>query len=375
MGKAEKSKESWQERRKKIGKKWHVPFICVEWICEQVSYLLDKSAIFEILEYAGRLTVLIAVIFYIKGCPERQMQSTNLRMQVENLRQQLANEQKAKHYQAWQVINMAQGKPGSGGRKDALEDLHKDRVSLFGVDISKAFLEKLNLEKGDLPRANFYGTWLWEANFSEANLHDANFAGAFIEDSNLAQAYLADANFTTAKLHNVNLAGTRLHRANLTGAILGGANLTGAYLTDANLAGARLTDANLVGANLGGANLVGTKLHRANLAGTRLHRANFTGAILWDANLAGASLSGANLTRAELHKADLTDIKGWRSITSMESANLYGVRNPPDGFIEWAKEHGALSAISEEFMRWEKMQEKRKEIEIKKQQRILEKGR
>lgn len=39
----------------------------------------------------------------------------------------LADDQrKAKHYQAWQAISDAQGKPGSGGRRTALEDLHKD---------------------------------------------------------------------------------------------------------------------------------------------------------------------------------------------------------------------------------------------------------
>ena len=40
---------------------------------------------------------------------------------------------KQKHYQAWQVINSAQGKGGSGGRIDALEELHADGVPLVGV--------------------------------------------------------------------------------------------------------------------------------------------------------------------------------------------------------------------------------------------------
>jgi hypothetical protein len=47
---------------------------------------------------------------------------------------------KQKHYQAWQVINSAQGKGGSGGRIDALEELHADGVPLVGIDVNGAFL-------------------------------------------------------------------------------------------------------------------------------------------------------------------------------------------------------------------------------------------
>src|SRR5262245_5889236 len=40
---------------------------------------------------------------------------------------------KAANYQAWQVINSAQGKGGSGGRIHALHDLISSGVSLAGV--------------------------------------------------------------------------------------------------------------------------------------------------------------------------------------------------------------------------------------------------
>lgn len=61
----------------------------------------------------------------------------------------------------------------------------------------------------------------------------------------------------------------------------------------------------------------------------------------------GASLAGAGLTGACLEDADLrnTDLAGvlWRDIKSIQGANIYGVRNPPDGFLPWALEHGAQS--------------------------------
>ena len=63
--------ESWRERKQFIKHKWFVPFIYVEWRCEQLSKLLDHWAFLDILGHAGRFTVLVAVIFYIVGCPER----------------------------------------------------------------------------------------------------------------------------------------------------------------------------------------------------------------------------------------------------------------------------------------------------------------
>ena len=41
------------------------------------------------------------------------------------------NRIKQKHYQAWQTINFAQGKTGSGGRIQALQELNEDGVSLL----------------------------------------------------------------------------------------------------------------------------------------------------------------------------------------------------------------------------------------------------
>jgi len=55
---------SWQKRRKTIRRRWQVPFILAEWICEGMSNLLTRWAFLDILGHAGRLTILIAVIFF-----------------------------------------------------------------------------------------------------------------------------------------------------------------------------------------------------------------------------------------------------------------------------------------------------------------------
>jgi Pentapeptide repeats (8 copies) len=91
----------------------------------------------------------------------------------------IANDQrKAKHYQAWQAITGAQGKPGSGGRKTALEELHNDGESLMGVDLStKAYLLGLTLPGADLEGANLEGAILRGANLRGADLGNANLKG------------------------------------------------------------------------------------------------------------------------------------------------------------------------------------------------------
>ena len=86
MSNSEKPKSSWRERRQSIKHKWLVPFIFTEWLCEWVSYLLRQWAFLDILGHAGRLTILIAIIFYFMEADERRMASENQR--------------KAKHHQA-----------------------------------------------------------------------------------------------------------------------------------------------------------------------------------------------------------------------------------------------------------------------------------
>jgi hypothetical protein len=114
------------------------------------------------------------------------------------------------NYQAWQVINSAQGKGGSGGRVEALADLLGNGISLAGINLDGAWLEDVQL-----PHASLKSSSLRNANFSRANLRGAN-----------------------------------LESADLTGATFVAANLTGAYLRGAILTGVRLSAATLDGADL-----------------------------------------------------------------------------------------------------------------------------
>src|SRR5580704_15293488 len=86
---------------------WVLPFHALEWVLQWSAYYLSRWALLEVLEYLSVLSVLIGVIFYFSEAGDRRKQ---------------------KHYQAWQVINTAQGKGGSGGRIEALQELNADKI-------------------------------------------------------------------------------------------------------------------------------------------------------------------------------------------------------------------------------------------------------
>lgn len=236
---------SWSEQRKTVPT-WAIPFFALEWIFEWIAFLLSRWTFVEVLEYAGSLSILVAVFFYFHDSDNRIKQ---------------------RHYQAWQVINTAQGKGGSGGRIEALQELNGDGVPLVGVDVSTAFLQGVHLGKARLLRSNF----------NAADVRNSDFKSANLQDSDLHSANFRQGNFQ-----------------------------------DASLVGARMDDADLQGADLSSANLSGSTLDNADLRFTNMNNT------------------------------------GWNGIQSIKGANIYGVRNPPPGFVDWAVKHGAVQTKPEE---------------------------
>ncbi len=210
-----------------------------------IAYALNHWTFLEVLEYMQSFSVLVAVIFYFSESGDRL---------------------KLKHYQAWQVINTAQGKGGSGGRIDALQELNSDRVPLVGVDASGAFLQGLQLEHARLLRANLSG----------ADIRDGDFAFADLSDANLRST-----NFRESNLRNAGFAGATLDDADLS-----------------------------------------------------------------DADLSAADVSGSTLSDADLRGAKLSNLR-WQGIRSIKNANIFGVEDAPEGFVSWAKQHGAIENESD----------------------------
>jgi uncharacterized protein YjbI with pentapeptide repeats len=120
---------------------------------------------------------------------------------------------KDSNYQAWQVINSAQGKGGSGGRPDALCDLNRNGISLAGVNLDGAWLEQVDLRGASLQMASFEHANLHGAQLQGATLTGANFRGATLVAASLAGASLQGADFTGARLSAADLSEADLYNA------------------------------------------------------------------------------------------------------------------------------------------------------------------
>jgi hypothetical protein len=240
-----KRPEPWNVRRQGLKRSWTVPLWAFEWFCEWIAYVLSNWSFLEVLEYLSSFGVLIAVIFYFGESGDRVKQ---------------------KHYQAWQVINTAQGKGGNGGRIEALQELNADGISLVGVDVSGAFLQGIRLQRASLARSNF----------SAADLRDSDLTFADLSDSDLRS----------------------------------------------------------------------TNLRHSILRGAKLERADMTEADLFGADLTGADLSGATLANADLRNTDLDNLK-WNDTLIVKNANIFGVKNAPEGFVAYALKRGAIQKESD----------------------------
>ncbi|MCK5608462.1 pentapeptide repeat-containing protein, partial [Candidatus Pacearchaeota archaeon] len=236
----------------------------------------------------------------------------------------------------------------------------------------------------DLRYMQASGAFLVEADLNGAELSNANLSNADIRGANLRRAKLMHANLSMAKLRNVNkkadlseeihnkktdlsdanLSETDLSDADLNGAILVDAILIKAHLyrvilIEANLSKAKLIDAILSKADLSKAILCDANLSRAMLIDADLCEANLSRADLYGASLIDANLKLADLRMANLSRASLKNIKNYKSIISLKDTNIYGVRDAPDGFVEWAIE--TMGAVSYDLsVEWHKYLESQK---------------
>lgn len=226
----------WAEFRARARHPALVPLFAFDWMGQWLAWLLGNWSFLQVLEYLGSFSVLVAVIFWFSESGQRVEQ---------------------RHYQAWQVINTAQGKGGSGGRIEALEELNADRVPLTGVDVSSAFLQGIHLAGARLVRSGFGSADLRDsdlhaADFSWADLHFAN-----LRDSDLERAVFDHADLSDCDLSGTRLSGARLDNADLTDADLNNADLDGilwqriASIRGANLAAVRNAPAGFLAWALG----------------------------------------------------------------------------------------------------------------------------
>ena len=135
---------------------------------------------------------------------------------------------------------------------------------------------------------------------------------------------------------NVPLVGVDVSSAFLQGVHLKSANLLRSNFSAADLRNSDLSHCNFTLANLGSANFRGAILDHTTFAQADLRNADLNGS-----SLADADLSGAILDDADLRSGDLSNVQ-WQNLKSIVRANIAGIRNAPQGFVEWAMKNGAI---------------------------------
>ena len=176
---SEKKPRSWAEWKASIRSRWVYPFARAEWASEWSYYRLRSLAIFDLLELAGRCTILIIAVLWVLEADDRAKQ---------------------RHYRAWELINAAQGSTADAGRRNALQDLNEDGVSLAAAPLEQAYLPCVKLQNAHL----------WNARLKRADLGDADLQGANLWEAKLQCADLERANLKNVKLNYANL--TRISR-------------------------------------------------------------------------------------------------------------------------------------------------------------------
>jgi simple sugar transport system substrate-binding protein len=300
-----------------------------EWVVEWLRSL----SLFTLLEYVGRMAILLAIVSFFIELPERR---------------------KEREYEAWSTVGEARGRRYSHARIDALERLNTGCVSLEGLDAAGSQLAGLRLDRcfgrpgGGLLGARFprlfgrAGADLTGANLERADLTRARLPEAELSHARLSRARLAGAALGAATLAGADLRGADLFRADLRGASLRAADLSGANLCEADLRGADLTQARLPGARLTGADLRGAVLAYAGLGEANLARADLRGAELFHARLHGAllrkarldgrtKLEGSEVLRADFRQAVLPSREQLRSARGLERALLDAPAPSPAG--------------------------------------------
>jgi uncharacterized protein YjbI with pentapeptide repeats/cell division protein FtsB len=141
----------------------------------------------------------------------------------------------------------------------------KEKREPFEVDLSRSFLERvdlsdLKLKNADIGYAKLRGADLTGADLFRIRGWKANLQKAKLSRANLKEARFKKAKFTGAQFHDANLVSARLENTDLREAQFQKAEMQSAHLNDADLTGARFEKAKLNDAYFNGATIdAGTK--------------------------------------------------------------------------------------------------------------------
>lgn len=150
---------------------------------------------------------------------------------------------------------------------------------------------------------------------------------------NLHDAALSEAWLDSADLRKISFRGAELKKANFNMA-----DLRESVFRFSDVQGATFISSNIEGGQIMFSNGQGAVFSNAVLRNANINQTDLRGALM-----NGADVSGATIFKVNLEDADLDGLVGWETLEGIDGTNIAGVRNPPDGFVEWALENGAIS--------------------------------
>jgi uncharacterized protein YjbI with pentapeptide repeats len=133
--------------------------------------------------------------------------------------------------------DVAQGRYSGTKLKDAIKRILEHGDDLSGMNLSKKWLDGINLKGVNLYAVNFSESTFYSKGESTNNEKLSDFSGSNLRKANLTRAELRSANLFDANLQEANLGYANLQKANLFFANLQEANLASANLQEAYLEG------------------------------------------------------------------------------------------------------------------------------------------
>lgn len=319
----------------------------IEWWCEWASYGLSRWAFLEVLEYIGKLGILIAIItFFYPGCKER-------RQAVESAKQAAADARISRHYVAWQTLNSAFGKPGNAGRADALRDLSQDGVAMNGISLAGhvVLVGPLNVTNAQMAHADFTDAEFENVNFSHsefmlskwdnASSFKCDFRGASFWGVDFKNAHfsLCDFGFTGEGKNQrltdfyVNFQSDEISRfdlCNFSGAVIPMGIWNSAYFEWCNFAYAQIWQP-FIGKN---ASIEFCNLYGATTASKDFIKWAYHQRVVFT-NVTTLEQWHYCVTNRLDYQAGSADFMQWAS----NNFNTYIVTNNPQAWIDWSREN------------------------------------
>ena len=208
-----------------------MPILSLEWSLKYLAYLMSHSGLVGVLEYTGKLTILVTAIVWVSEVDDRKL---------DRLRKAWSTYLDKNFQEFDPKVQPENGSAGTASKvwKGAVRDLIDNDVYLDGADMRGAFIEELDASGGRFFLANFNGAIMDRSNFENAyldqskmvhtDLNEVNFKGAVLSSVDLSDSYLVETDFTNAFLKDAKFVNATFLDAILKNSDIAGANFTGA---------------------------------------------------------------------------------------------------------------------------------------------------